>query len=77
VSGNHRYWNARRVLLHPFDQLQAITVGQLHVGQAQIEALGLEQSLRVRDTVRRSRIKVHALQRDREQLAKIRLVVNY
>ena len=41
MCGDHGHRYARRVLLHPLDQLQAIAVGQLHVGQAQIEALGL------------------------------------
>ena len=56
---------------------KSIAVGQLHVGQAQIELLGLEQALRVGDAVCRSRIEIHALQRDGQQLAKIRLVVDY
>ena len=77
MSGNHSHRHARRVLLYPFDQFQAIAVGQLHVGQAQIEVLGLEQSLRVSDAVCRSRIEIHALQRDGQQLAKIRLVIDY
>jgi hypothetical protein len=77
MSGNYGHGHARRVLLNPFDQLQAIAVGQLHVGQAQIKLLGFEQSLRVGDTVRRSRTEIHALQRNRQQLTKIRLIVDY
>ena len=64
------------ILLHPFDQIQAIAVRQLHVGQAQIEPLGLEQPLRRADRAGNARGEVHALQGDRQELANIRLVID-
>ncbi len=56
VSGDHRDRYGRCVLLHPLDQLQAVAVGKLHIGQAQIELLGFEQALRRGHGVRCSRI---------------------
>ena len=36
------------------DQVQAVAIGQPHVGQAQVEVLGLEHSLRGADRARRA-----------------------
>jgi hypothetical protein len=69
VGGDHGDRHAGRVLLNPFDQIQAVAVGQLHVGQAQVEPLGLEHALRGRHGIGGARTQVHALQCDRQQLA--------
>ena len=77
VRGDHRDRHARGVLLHPLDQIQPVAVGQLHVGQTQIEALGLEQPLRgARRLCAVRGVKIHALQRDGQELAEIGFVVD-
>ena len=55
MRGDHRDGYARRVLLNPLDEIQAVAVGELHVGQAQIEPLRLEHALRRGDAVRGAR----------------------
>ena len=45
VRGDHGDRHARRILLNPFHQIQPVAVRQPHVREAQIEPLGLEQSL--------------------------------
>ena len=45
VRGDDGAGHAGAVRRHPFEQVEAVAVRQAHVGQAQVEALGLEQLL--------------------------------
>src|SRR5271156_835796 len=76
VGGDHGNRNAGRILLNPFHEIETIAVREPHVGQAQIERLSLEQSLRRSDRAGNARSEVHPLQGDRQELANIRLVVD-
>ena len=76
VRGDDGHRNVRRVLLNPFDEFQTVAVGQLHVGQAKIELLRLEHALSGSDVAGGTGIHVHALQRDRQQFAQIRLIID-
>ena len=46
VGGDHGDGHARRIIAASIHEIQAVAIGQLHVGQAQVESLGLEQALR-------------------------------
>jgi hypothetical protein len=76
VRRDHRDRNARGILLDPLHQIQSVAVRQPHVGQTQIEPLGLEQPLRGADRAGNARGEVHPLQRDGQELANIRLVID-
>ena len=45
---------------HPLEEFESIAVGQAHIGEAQIEVLRLEQTLRACDVAGRLRCKLHA-----------------
>ena len=76
VRRDHRHRRLRLVRLDPLDDVQAVAVGQPHVGEAQIEG-GAAQLARGRaDSVGRGHVEVHALERDAEQLADVWLVVD-
>jgi hypothetical protein len=62
--------------LHPSDELEAVAVGQLQVGQAQVERLGLEQPLGGADAADGAGVQVHPLQRDGEEFTQIGFVVD-
>ena len=66
-----------RVLLDPSDQIEPVAVGQLHVGETQIEALGLEHALGLGNAVGGARTQIHALERDGQQFAQVRFVVDH
>ena len=76
VRGDHGAGNAGAVRAHPLEQIEAVAVGQPHVGEAQIEALRLEQLLRARDVARRLRGELHARQRQRDELDQIGLIID-
>ncbi len=76
VRGDHGAGHAGRVRAHPFDQVEAITVRQPHVGEAQVEALRLEQLLGGRDVTRRLGGELHARQGERHQLDEIGFIID-
>ena len=56
------------VLLNVGDQIQAVAVGQAHVGETQIEALGLQEALCAGDIARGLGLNLHATQRQAHKL---------
>ena len=64
------------VFLDPGDEIEPIAVGQPHVGQTQIEALGLQQFPRGAEVRRRARGEIHAAEREADELEEIRLVID-
>ena len=68
--------SVRTVLLDPGDQIQAVAVGQAHVGQAQIETLRAQQERARGQIAGRCGGQIHAAQGQGHQLEQIRLVVH-
>ncbi len=66
----------RLVRLDPLDQAEAVAIGQAHVGQAQIERIGAQLTRGCGNRVGRGHLEIHALERDTQQLADIRLVIH-
>ena len=64
------------VSLHPVHQVESVAVREAHVGQANIEAVLLEQRFRARDVDSRFAIDVHATEGQRQQFANVRLVID-
>ena len=61
---------------HPLEQVQTIAVRQAHVGQAQVESLGLEQFLGTGHVTGRLRAELHASQRQRDQFDQVGFIIN-
>ena len=61
---------------HPLEQVEAVSIGKAHVGQAQIEALRLEEFLRAGDVTRRLRGELHARQRQRDEFDEVGLIID-
>ncbi len=76
VRGDHRDRRLRLVRLDPLDDVQAVAVRQPHVGEAQVEGAGAQLARGRADGVGRGHVEIHALQRDAEELADVRLVVD-
>ena len=62
--------------LHPGHEVQAIAVRQVHVRQAQVVLALLQVGTRVLQRVYRVRRQLHARERDPQQFAQVRLVVD-
>ena len=77
VRGYHRDRHAGRVGLHPFDQFEAVAVGQAHVGQADIEFAVFERLPRACHVFGDDRLHVHPAQRQREQLPDVGFIVDH
>ena len=58
------------------DHAQALAVGQAHIGQAQVECLGVQKAYGFRHRLRARRVEPHARQRELEQFQQIGLVVD-
>jgi hypothetical protein len=58
-------------------EIEALAIGEPHVGEAQVEALLLQALLRLGDRGRRGHGEPHLDQRELEQLADIGLVVDH
>jgi hypothetical protein len=76
VRSDHGHRRLRLVRLDPLDDVETVAVRQPHVGEAQIERAAAQLARRRADGVGRRHVEIHALERDAEQLANIRLVVN-
>ena len=76
VRGDHRDRNVEALLVDVLDDAQAVAVGQPHVGEAQVERLGVEQPDRFADGFGARRVESHPRQRELEQLEQIGLVVD-
>ena len=75
-GGDHRHRHVRGGLGGVAQQVQAGAVAQVHIGQAEVEAVAVEQAPRGAERVGRGGIQFHPPQGDDEQFAKIRFVVN-
>ena len=64
------------MLLNGLDQLQAVAIGQPHVGQTEIESHLAKQALSVCQAGSRSRIDAHAPQRQLQELTNIGFIVD-
>ena len=58
------------------DDAQARAVGEPHVGETEVERLGIEQGDRLGDGLRARRVESHARQREFEQFEEVGLVVD-
>jgi hypothetical protein len=76
VRGDHRDRRMRFVGLDPLHDVQAIAVRQPHVGEAQVEGAAAQLARGRADGVGSGHFEIHALERDAEQLADVRLVVD-
>ena len=76
VGGDHRHRHVRGGLGGVAQQVQAGAVAQVHIGQAEVEAVAVEQAPRGAERVGRGGIQFHPPQGDDEQFAQIRFVVN-
>ena len=77
VGRDHRDRNARRLSLNPLDQFQSAAIGKPHIGQTQIHGALGQGCLGAFHISAGSRLDVHAVKGDRQQLADIRLIVNH
>src|SRR5690606_7871929 len=66
----------RTVFLYPLDEIEAVAVRHAHVGQAKVGALFEDLHLGLAHARCLQRGESHALQRDGEQVADVRLVVD-
>src|SRR5262245_57945943 len=66
----------RAIGLYPFDKAQAVTVGKLHVSQAQVEVTRTKGTPGGREVGGAHHLDVHAVERDAEQLADVGFVVD-
>ena len=76
VRSDDRHRRLRLVRLDPLDDVQAVAVGQPHVGQAQIEGVAAQLARGRTDGVGGGHVEIHSLERDPQQLANVRLVVH-
>ena len=76
VGGDHRGRQIGMVGLDVAHQVDAVAVGQAHVGQAEVEPVATEQGPRPGEVVGGAAVHLHALQRQPEQLADVRFVVD-
>ena len=76
VRGDHRYRQTRVIGVDSPNQFDAVAVGKVHVGQAQVEFVRREQFDRGAHVFGGLGLDVHPSERDFEQLADVRLVVN-
>jgi hypothetical protein len=77
MGSDDGYRHARRILLYPFDQIQAVAVWQLHVCETEVELLGFQHSLCCGKVARGARAQVHALEGDGQQFANVGFIVDY
>ena len=75
-GGDHRHRHVECLLRDVLDDAQAFAVGQVPVGQAEVERSAVEQALGLADRFRANRVETHARQRQLEQFEEIRLVVD-
>ena len=73
---DHRHRRVAEVLGDVAQHLQAVAIGQAHVGQAQVVGPGLQRFLRFLDRRGGVGIDAHARQREHQQLADVGLVVD-
>ncbi len=76
VRRDHGDRSAGHLALNPLDELEPVAVGQTHVGEAEVERLLAERLLGGRDVETRARRDIHALERDRQELADVGFVVD-
>jgi len=76
VRRDHRDGQVEPLLVDVLDDLEAGSIGQPHVGEAQVEAVAVEQPDRFADRFRARGVEPHARQRELEQLQQIGLVVD-
>src|SRR5688500_14223359 len=77
VRGDHRHRQVDRQAGDMAHQVQAFAVGEPHVGEAQVVALGLEPLLGLGDRAHARHAQPHLHQRELEQLADVGLVVDH
>ena len=76
VRRDHGHGHAGPVLLDPLHDVEAIAVGQAHVGEHEVETPGAEAADRGSVVARSLDFDLHATQRQRQQLANVRFVVD-
>ena len=77
MGSNNGYRDAGRVDLHPFDKFQAVTVGQPHIRETDIELVFAQQCLGAGDIDGRLGTDIHAFQRQRQKFTDIGFIVDY
>ncbi len=73
---NHSNRHIRRVYLHPLDEFEAVAIGQPHIGQAQIILVRGQLGFRARHIACGICADIHAPERQRQELADIRFVID-
>ena len=76
VRRDHGHRDPGAVRLDPLDELEPVAVGQPHVGQHEVVAFATEAFHGGREVPRGDDVDLHAAERDREQFADVRLVVD-
>ncbi|MCY1534640.1 hypothetical protein D9M68_700180 [compost metagenome] len=76
VGGDHRHRKQRVALLDVLHQFQAGTVGQAHVGQAQVEGLAAQPFAGFLEVAGAAGVELHPPEGDLQQFADIGLVVD-
>src|SRR3569832_2173997 len=77
VGGDHGHWRIGIILLYVFDELDAVAVGQAHIGEAEIEVRLRQALARGGERVGGGSVDAHAAEGDLEQFADIGLVVHH
>ena len=77
IGGNHRHRNMWELTLYMLHQINAITIGQVHIGEAKVEFIFLQQLPGILQVVGREGVDIHPVKGDFSQLADIRFVVDY
>ena len=77
IGGNHRHWRAWIVLDHMLQQAQTISIRQAHISQAQIIDLFAQVLLSQQGIGCGIGLQSHALQRQCQEFANVRLIVHH
>ncbi len=73
---DHGDRQARVILAHVTNEVDAVAIGQAHIGETEIERRFSGGRVGVAEIGHRSGVHVHALERDLDELTDVRLVVD-
>ncbi len=77
VGSDHRHRHVGVAVLYVLHQLKAIAVRQTHVGQAHVERFAGQPVVGFGNVTRTTGVEFHASQRDLQEFANIRLIIDY